>query len=46
MTDPDTKIIQTVLLLLVAGIVVSTHRELFFGRQVPRIDVDHPAVAA
>ncbi|GAA1365865.1 type II CAAX endopeptidase family protein [Arthrobacter rhombi] len=31
MTDPDTKIIQTILLLIVAGIVVSTHRQLFFG---------------
>lgn len=32
MTDPVTKIIQTILLLIVAGIVVSTKRELFFGR--------------
>ncbi len=31
MTDPDTKIIQTILLLIVAGIVVLTKRELFFG---------------
>ena len=31
MTDPDTKIIQTVLLLITAGIVVSTNRDLFFG---------------
>lgn len=31
MTDPDTKIIQTFLLLIVAGIVVGKNRELFFG---------------
>ena len=31
MTHPDTKIIQTILLLIVAGIVVSLNRKLFFG---------------
>lgn len=33
MTDPDTKIIQTVLLLITAAIVVSMNREMFFGRR-------------
>ena len=33
MTHPDTKIIQTFLLLIVAGIVVTANRGLFFGRR-------------
>ncbi|MDO5754000.1 CPBP family intramembrane glutamic endopeptidase [Arthrobacter sp.] len=33
MTHPDTKIIQTFLLLIVAGIVVAANRGLFFGRR-------------
>ncbi len=36
MTHPDTKIIQTALLLIVAAIVVVHDRDLFFGR--PRCD--------
>ncbi len=31
MTDPDTKIIQTIILLIVAAVVVSSNRTLFFG---------------
>jgi hypothetical protein len=31
MTHPDTKIIQTGLLLIVAAIVVITNQQLFFG---------------
>lgn len=33
MTHPDTKIIQTMLLLVVAAVVVSANRRLFFGRR-------------
>ncbi|WP_417233703.1 CPBP family intramembrane glutamic endopeptidase [Arthrobacter sp.] len=42
-TDPDTKIIQTILLLIVAGIVVATKRELFFGRNPRRVDQQRKA---
>jgi len=35
-THPDTKIIQTVILLVVAAIVVATNRELFFGTSLRR----------
>lgn len=41
MTDPDTKIIQTVLLLITAGIVVSMNRDLFFGSSPRRRDPEH-----
>lgn len=32
MTDPDSKLIQTALLLVVSAVVVATNRELFFAR--------------
>lgn len=36
LTHPDTKIIQTILLLIVAGVVVSSNRRLFFERPSTR----------
>lgn len=36
MTHPDTKIIQTILLLIMAGIVVASNPKLFFGSSLSR----------
>lgn len=38
MTHPDTKIIQTIVLIIVAGIVVATNRRLFFGSNFRRMN--------